>query len=210
MTTQSSKLLHSSNVFHNAHAAQLAELLVTLTQREGGLGWPAGSLPPLGIAQDDIAAFSPAGGAKVFFSNTGTEANEGALKIVRSVGKARAGWDGSSEDCPKHRIACFHNAFHGRSLGSLSVTPNAKYQKPFAPLLPGVDVGRVNDVDALRDLVTEETCGVIVEPIQGEGGIFEVDVEWLRALRKRCDEVNAVLIYDEIQVRVMLLLCSDM
>ncbi|KAJ2989635.1 hypothetical protein NUW54_g8718 [Trametes sanguinea] len=81
----------------------------------------------------------------------------------------------------------------------LSVTSNPKYQKPFLPLIPGVKVGQLNDTAALEGLVGEKTCAVIVEPIQGEGGINAADVEWLRALRKRCDEVGAVLIFDEIQ-----------
>lgn len=85
-------------------------------------------------------------------------------------------------------------------MGALSVTTNPKYQKPFAPLLPGIDVGKVNDTAALSGLITEDTCAVIVEPIQGEGGINSAKVEWLQALRKRCDDVGAVLIYDEIQV----------
>jgi acetylornithine aminotransferase len=86
-------------------------------------------------------------------------------------------------------------------MGSLSVTTNPKYQKPFAPLIPGVDVGKVNDFEGLeRGLVGEDTCAVIIEPIQGEGGILEASEEWLRALRKKCDEVGAVLIFDEIQV----------
>ncbi|KAJ7179362.1 acetylornithine aminotransferase [Mycena filopes] len=177
---QAGKLLHTSNVYHNEWAPQLAKLLVTLTQRDGGLG----SAP-------EGTGFT---GAKVFFTNSGTEANEGALKIARKVGKDRAA-DGKS----KTRIVCFENAFHGRSFGSLSVTPNPKYQTPFAPLLPGVDVGKVNDVEALAGLIGEETCAVIVEPIQGEGGVNMASEEWLRALRKRCDAVGAVLIYDEIQ-----------
>lgn len=129
---------------------------------------------------------------KVFFSNSGTEANEGALKIARKVGKDLGN--------PKSRIACFQNAFHGRSMGALSVTPNPKYQEPFAPLIPGVDVGHVNQIEALNTLVTPETCAVIIEPIQGEGGINAVKLEFLQALRKRCDDVGAVLIFDEIQV----------
>ena len=80
------------------------------------------------------------------------------------------------------------------------MTSNPKYQKPFMPLIPGVKIGKLNDTPALESLVGEKTCAVIVEPIQGEGGINAADVEWLRALRKRCDEVGAVLIYDEIQV----------
>ncbi|KAJ6599318.1 acetylornithine aminotransferase [Mycena vulgaris] len=180
---QAGKLLHTSNVYHNEWAPRLAELLVTLTQREGGLGFAPGT-------GKDTAA----GGAKVFFSNSGTEANEGALKIARKVGKDRAAAGAS-----KTRIVCFENAFHGRSMGALSVTPNPKYQAPFAPLVPGVDVGTLDDVAGLEALVTHETCAVIVEPIQGEGGVNSASAEWLAALRSRCDAVGAVLIFDEIQ-----------
>ncbi|GLB33553.1 putative class-III pyridoxal-phosphate-dependent aminotransferase family protein [Lyophyllum shimeji] len=190
---QSKKLVHASNVYHNEWAYRLAELLVTTTQFEGGLGYAPGTVPPLKFPD-----------AKVFFSNSGTEANEGALKIARKVGKDRwaaaapgRSWD--SPECTKTRIACFEGSFHGRSMGALSVTTNPKYQAPFAPLIPGVDVGRLNDMEGLKTLVGEDTCAVIVEPIQGEGGINVADVEWLRALRKRCEEVGAVLIYDEIQ-----------
>ncbi|KAF8211384.1 acetylornithine aminotransferase [Mycena galopus ATCC 62051] len=175
---QAGKLLHTSNVYHNEWAPRLAELLVTLTQREGGLGFARGT--------------APRPGAKVFFSNSGTEANEGALKIARKVGKDRGG-------ASKTRIVCFEGAFHGRSMGALSVTPNAKYQAPFAPLLPGIDIGKLNDVESLEGLVTEETCAVIVEPIQGEGGVNSADATWLAQLSARCDAVGAVLIFDEIQ-----------
>ena len=195
MRTTASTLLHSSNVYHHEHAGKLAELLITLTQSEGGLGWaPGSSHPPT----------TGTGGAKVFFSNSGTEANEGALKIARKVGKERWAaatgkpWDDPS--CDKYEIVCFERGFHGRSMGALSVTSNPKYQKPFMPLIPGVKIGKLNDTPALESLVGDKTCAVIVEPIQGEGGINAADVEWLRALRKRCDEVGAVLIYDEIQV----------
>ncbi|KAG6817217.1 hypothetical protein H0H87_011575 [Tephrocybe sp. NHM501043] len=191
LSDQAGKLLHTSNVYHHEWAGKLAEQLVTATQAEGGLGFVTGTQP-----SDS--------GAKVFFSNSGTEANEGALKIARKVGKDRWAaavpgrkWD--SPECTKIRIACFEGSFHGRSMGALSVTSNPKYQTPFAPLLPGVDVGRLNDFDGLKTLVGEDTCAVIVEPIQGEGGINVAHVDWLRALRKRCDEVGAVLIYDEIQ-----------
>ncbi|KAJ6539101.1 acetylornithine aminotransferase [Mycena capillaripes] len=175
---QAGKMIHTSNVYHNEWAPRLAQLLVTLTQRNGGLGFAPGT--------------KSSGGAKVFFSNSGTEANEGALKIARKVGKDRGG-------AGKTRIACFEGAFHGRSMGALSVTTNAKYQAPFAPLLPGIDVGRLNDTAGLATLVTDETCAVIVEPIQGEGGVNNADAEWLAALRSRCDAVGAVLIFDEIQ-----------
>jgi acetylornithine aminotransferase len=194
IAAEAKKLLHTSNVYHNEWAGKLAELLVTLTQREGGLGWAAGvhQPPSENPAQDpSIPVGEP--GAKVFFANTGTEANEGALKIARKIGKARGGHD-------KIEIVCFENAFHGRSLGALSVTPNSKYQDPFAPLLPGVRVGQVNNYEIIESLINDKTCAVIVEPIQGEGGCTAAEVAWLQALRKKCNETGAVLIFDEIQV----------
>ncbi|KAI0370201.1 acetylornithine and succinylornithine aminotransferase [Pilatotrama ljubarskyi] len=194
MRTTASTLLHTSNVYHHEYAGKLAELLIKLTQSEGGLGWAPGSSQPVANGTS---------GAKVFFANSGTEANEGALKVARKVGKERWAkatgkpWDDPS--CDKFEIVCFERGFHGRSMGALSVTSNPKYQKPFQPLIPGVKVGQLNDTTALEGLVGDKTCAVIVEPIQGEGGINAAQPEWLRALRKRCDEVGAVLIYDEIQ-----------
>jgi acetylornithine aminotransferase len=193
MSEQARKLLHGSNVYHNEWAGRLAELLVTLTRKQGGLGWTA-----------EKPYLTSGSGAKAFFCNSGTEANEAALKIGRSVGKSRwavtSGRPWDSEECTKDRIVCFENGFHGRSMGALSVTSNPKYQKPFAPLVPGIDVGKLNVIEDVDGLVRHDTCAVIVEPIQGEGGIHIADVEWLRALRKRCDQVGAVLIFDEIQV----------
>lgn len=201
MNEQASKILHTSNVYHNEWAGKLAELLVSLTRSEGGLGYPSQN-----------AAGADAGGpvarpAKVFFANSGTEANEGALKIARKAGKevwaAKTGKKWEDGGCTKTRIVCFENSFHGRSMGALSVTSNPKYQRPFEPLIPGVDVGKIDDLAGLENgLVGEDTCAVIVEPIQGEGGVCEASEEWLRALRKKCDDVGAVLIFDEIQVRL--------
>jgi acetylornithine aminotransferase len=195
---QAGKLLHTSNVYHHEWSGKLAELLVTLTQSEGGLGFKAG------------AASATDAGAKVFFANSGTEANEAALKIARKVGKDRWAaaapgrtWD--SADCTKTRIVCLERSFHGRSMGALSVTSNPKYQIPFTPLIPGIDVGKLNEFEGLDRLITDDTCGVIVEPIQGEGGVHRASEEWLRAVRRRCDEVGAVLIFDEIQVSHSLL-----
>lgn len=128
-------------------------------------------------------------------SDSGTEANEGALKFVRKYGKHV---DPSGE---KHEVVSYGEGFHGRSFGALSATWQTKYQAPFAPLLPGFVEGEFNDIESVNTRITEKTCGVIVEPIQGEGGIMPATEEWLRAVRKRCDEVGALLIYDEIQVR---------
>ena len=180
-------MLHISNLYHNEFGAKLAELLVELTK-------------------SDHSPFFD--GAKVSFANSGTEANEAALKTARKVGKERwAKATGKSSDdpsCDKYELVCFENAFHGRSMGALSVTPNSKYQNPFAPLVPGIRVGKLNAQESIDNLISEKTCGVIVEPVQGEGGLESASVDWLRALRKKCDEVGAVLIYDEIQVHAIL------
>ena len=169
-------------MYYNEPAAALASLIVRLTQREGGLGYPAGAQHPTGVP-----------GAKVFFGNSGTEANEGALKVARKVGKDRGG-------PTKTEIVCFKQSFHGRSFGALSVTSTSKYQDPFKPLVPGVRVGELNQSEGLEDLITENTCAVIVEPIQGEGGVNTADIEWMRKLVQRARDTGAVVIFDEIQV----------
>lgn len=131
--------------------------------------------------------------ASVFVCNSGSEANEAAIKFARKAGKVV---DPSGD---KYEIVSFQNGFHGRTMGSLSATPNPKYQKPFSPMVPGFKTGTYNDLSGINDLVNEKTCGVIVEPIQGEGGVMPGTEEFLVALAKRCREVGAVLIYDEIQ-----------
>ncbi|KAL4805183.1 pyridoxal phosphate-dependent transferase [Aspergillus unguis] len=168
---QAETLIHASNLYHNAWIGALSKDLITLTRESGGM-------------RD---------AAQVFIANSGTEANEAAIKFARKTGRAR---DPSGA---KHEIVSFHKSFHGRTMGALSATPNPKYQTPFSPMLPGFKYGTYNDIAQLQELVTEKTCGVIVEPIQGEGGVNVATPEFLSALRKRCDEVGAVLIFDEIQ-----------
>ncbi|KAL2818303.1 pyridoxal phosphate-dependent transferase [Aspergillus granulosus] len=168
---QAETLLHASNLYHNAWVGALSKDLITLTRESG--------------AMRDAA--------QVFIANSGTEANEAAIKFARKTGRAR---DPSGA---KHEVVSFHNSFHGRTMGALSATPNPKYQTPFSPMLPGFKYGKYNDIAQLQELVTDKTCGVIVEPIQGEGGVHVATPEFLAALRKRCDEVGAVLIFDEIQ-----------
>lgn len=163
--------MHTSNLYHNPHTGVLSKQLIQLTHATGGF----------------------ASATRSFICNSGSEANEAAIKFARKVGKS------VSPEKPKHDFVSFHNSFHGRTMGSLSATPNPKYQKPFSPMVPGFKYGNFNDVEGIQDLVTEETCGVIVEPIQGEGGVNVATPEFLVALRKRCTEVGAVLIYDEIQ-----------
>jgi acetylornithine aminotransferase len=163
--------MHTSNLYHNPLTGLLSKQLIQLTHATGGF----------------------ASATRTFICNSGSEANEAAIKFARKVGKS------VSPDKPKYEFVSFHNSFHGRTMGSLSATPNPKYQQPFSPMVPGFKYGKFNDVDAIKDLVTEETCGVIVEPIQGEGGVNVATPEFLTALRKRCTEVGAVLIFDEIQ-----------
>lgn len=163
--------MHASNLYHNSWTGTLSKLLVTTTVESG--------------AMRDAS--------QAFISNSGTEANEAALKFARKVGHSL---DPSGS---KIEIVSFHNSFHGRTFGALSATPNPKYQAPFAPMVPGCKYGTYNDIEQLPTLITEKTCGVIVEPIQGEGGVNVATPEFLTALRARCDEVGAVLIFDEIQ-----------
>ncbi|KAL9105485.1 MAG: hypothetical protein Q9187_008703, partial [Circinaria calcarea] len=164
-------LVHASNLYHNAWTGELSKLMVTKTRESGSMH----------------------SASKLFVCNSGSEANEAAIKFARKVGKIR---DPTGE---KYEIVSFHNSFHGRTMGSLSATPNPKYQKPFAPMLPGFKYGDYNDEAGIEDLVTEKTCGVIVEPIQGEGGVIVANPSFLQALRDRCNKFGAVLIYDEIQ-----------
>lgn len=127
---------------------------------------------------------------RVFFCNSGTEANEAALKFARKWAKAQGS---------KTKIVAFSGGFHGRSFGALSVTYKAQYREPFAPLLPGVTFVPFNDLAAAEQAIDDETCAVIVEPIQGEGGVHPAKFEFLPWLRQLCDRHNALLIFDEVQ-----------
>ncbi|GMF02370.1 unnamed protein product [Ambrosiozyma monospora] len=169
MFEQANTLVHSSNLYHNLYTGELSKQLVLKTKEFGGMH----------------------DAARVFLANSGTEANEAALKFARKYGKS------ISED--KTEFITFETSFHGRSMGALSVTPNPKYQAPFAPLIPGVKVAKPNDINSVRDLISEKTCGVIIEPIQGEGGIRPMKQDFLIQLKQLTQEHNALLIYDEIQ-----------
>jgi acetylornithine/N-succinyldiaminopimelate aminotransferase len=132
---------------------------------------------------------------RVFFTNSGTEANEGALKFIRK-------YHYDAGDSERKEIICFTGAFHGRTLGSLSLTPKEKYQKPFAPLMPGVIVAQYNDIASAEAAISHKTAAVIVEPVQGEGGINPATPEFLQALRRLCDERGALLWFDQVQCGV--------
>ena len=129
---------------------------------------------------------------KVYFCNSGAEANEGALKFARKVAYANG-----QEN--KTKIVSFSHAFHGRTIGALSITPKEKYQTPFKPLVPGAVIGEFNDIDSAKAIIDDDTVAVVVEPIQGEGGINIATAEFLRALRQLCDDHQAALIFDEVQ-----------
>ncbi|ODV93133.1 hypothetical protein PACTADRAFT_72215 [Pachysolen tannophilus NRRL Y-2460] len=169
MFEQANTLVHSSNLYHNLWTGELSKQLVKATKETGGM-------------------FNA---SRVFLGNSGTEANEAALKFARKYGK--------SIDEKKTKFITFETSFHGRSLGSLSVTPNPKYQKPFSPLIAGVSVAKPNDIKSVEALIDQDTCGVIIEPVQGEGGVRPMDTKFLIELKKLCQENKALLIYDEIQ-----------
>jgi acetylornithine aminotransferase len=163
--------MHTSNLYHNPWTGALSKLLVSTTKATGGMH----------------------DATRAFICNSGTEANEAAIKFARKVGKEL---DPSDQ---KFEIVSFKGAFHGRTLGALSATPTPKYQAPFAPLIPGFRYGTLNDEASIETLVNPRTAGVLIEPIQGEGGVHIATPSFLTALARRCREVGAVLIYDEIQ-----------
>jgi acetylornithine/N-succinyldiaminopimelate aminotransferase len=160
VTEQAGRLMHVSNLFYTEPAMRLAQRLAR------------GSL-----------------GGKVFFCNSGAEANECAIKLVR---RRR----------PRGDIVVLEGAFHGRTYGALSATPQESKQEPFAPLVPGFVVVPREDPDALRDAVGDRTAAVMIEPIQGESGIHPIRQEMLEAARAACDANGALLVFDEVQCGV--------
>ena len=132
---------------------------------------------------------------KVHFSLTGADANEGAFKFARRYAREHGHTD-------KYHILAFSNAFHGRLFGSLAATPRPKYQEAFLPLMPGVRFAEFNNLESARAQMADDVCAIIVEPIQGEGGIHPASPEFLRGLRTLADEYDALLIYDEVQCGV--------
>jgi acetylornithine/N-succinyldiaminopimelate aminotransferase len=156
-------LIHTSNLYYTAPQAELAAVLCEKSFAD-----------------------------RAFFTNSGTEANEGAIKFAR-----KAAYDSGSPD--KTEIVAFSHAFHGRTMGSLAMTPKEKYQEPFKPLMSGVTIAEYNDIASAEAAISDKTCAVFVEPVQGEGGIHPATPEFLKTLRRLCDQHNALLIFDEIQ-----------
>ncbi len=129
---------------------------------------------------------------RIFFTNSGTEAIEGAIKAAKKYAYTRDGHAG-------HEIIAMNHSFHGRSIGALSVTGNKHYQEPFEPLVPGVRFAEFNQLDSVKALINERTCAIIFETVQGEGGIYPATQEFMEGVRALCDEHDILLILDEIQ-----------
>lgn len=163
LKNQIDKVIHTSNLYYNIPMIEAAQKLV----KASGL-------------------------SKVFFTNSGTEAIEGAIKVARKYAYLKDG-------CTDHEIIAMDHSFHGRSLGALSVTGNAHYQEPFKPLIGGVKFAKFNDLESVKAQITDKTCGIIMETVQGEGGIYPADPEFIKGVRKLCDEKDILLILDEIQ-----------
>ena len=160
---QIDRLIHTSNLYYNEPMADAAEKLVKASGMD-----------------------------KVFFTNSGTEAIEGALKAARKYAYLR---DGHND----HEIIAMNHSFHGRNMDALSVTGNTHYQDPFRPLIGGIRFANFNDLESVKAQVTEKTCAIILETVQGEGGIYPADPEFLKGVRALCDEKDILLILDEIQ-----------
>lgn len=163
LKAQIDKVIHTSNLYYNV---------------------------PMGQAAKQLA--ESAGMSKVFFTNSGTEAIEGAIKVARKYAYLR-------DNANDHEIIAMHSSFHGRSLGALSVTGNTHYQDPFKPLIGGIRFADFNDIDSVKAQITDKTCAIIMETVQGEGGIYPADPAFLKEVRKICDEKDILLILDEIQ-----------
>ena len=163
LKSQIDKLMHISNLYYNEPIIEAGAKLVQASHME-----------------------------KAFFTNSGTEAIEGALKAAKKYAYER---DGHAD----HEIIAMNHSFHGRSIGALSVTGNAHYREPFEPLMGGVKFADFNDLESVKAQITDKTCAIITETVQGEGGIYPATKEFLEGLRKLCDEKDIILILDEIQ-----------
>ena len=163
LKAQIDKLLHTSNYFYNVPAINAAHRLKALTGMD-----------------------------RVFFTNSGAEAVEGAVKSAMKFGYGKDGRD-------DHEVIALEHSFHGRTYGALSVTGNEAYRKPFGPMAANVRFAKMNDIDSVKALVNDRTCAMIMEVVQGEGGIIPAEQEFLEQVRQICDENGMLLIFDEIQ-----------
>lgn len=163
LENQIHKVAHTSNLFYNVPMTEAAKKVVEASGMD-----------------------------KVFFTNSGTEAIEGAIKTARKYAYIR---DGKAD----HEIIAMNHSFHGRSVGALSVTGNPHYQEAFKPLMGGVKFADFNDLDSVKAQITDKTCAIILETVQGEGGIYPADPKFLEGIREICDEKDILMILDEIQ-----------
>lgn len=163
LKAQVDKLLHTSNLYYNVPTIEAAK-----------------------------KALKASGMDRIFFTNSGTEAIEGAIKAAKKYAFTRDGHAG-------HEIIAMNHSFHGRSIGALSVTGNADYQEPFEPLMPGVKFADFNNLESVKAQITDKTCAIIMETVQGEGGIYPAEKEFIEGVRALCDEKDILLILDEIQ-----------
>lgn len=160
---QIDKIIHTSNLYYNVPAIEAAKKIVDAT----GLD-------------------------RVFFTNSGTESIEGAIKLARKYYYV-------NKNANDSEIIAMENSFHGRSLGALAVTGQPKYQEAFKPLMSGVKYAKFNDLNSVKELVNSKTCAIIMETVQGEGGLYPADKEFIQGVRKICDDNDIVFILDEIQ-----------
>ncbi|GAB3621720.1 acetylornithine transaminase [Glutamicibacter endophyticus] len=172
---------------HPLHTSVISSQLATLGHVSNFFTSPG----QIALAESLLKIASAPGGSKVFFTNSGTEANEAALKLARR--------NTGSAERPRTKVIALENAFHGRSLGALSLTWKKAYREPFEPLPGEVQWVPAGDVEALREAVDEHTQAVFIEPIQGEAGVHELSTEYLRAARAITHEAGALLIFDEVQ-----------
>lgn len=163
LKNQVDKLLHVSNLYYNEPVADAAEKLLKVSGMD-----------------------------RVFFTNSGTEAIEGALKAARKYSYSKYGKE-------RYEIIAMNHSFHGRSMGALSVTGTEKYRTPFEPLIGGVKFADFNDLDSVKESVTDKTCAILMETVQGEGGIYPATTEFIQGVRALCEEKDILLILDEIQ-----------
>ncbi len=163
LKTQIDKLMHISNLYYNVPAINAAKRLLKASRMD-----------------------------RVFFTNSGTEAIEGAIKAAKKYAYTRDGEAG-------HEIIAMEHSFHGRSLGALAVTGNAHYREPFGPMMPGVKFATFNDLESVKAQITDKTCAILYETVQGEGGIYPADKAFMEGVRALCDEHDILLILDEIQ-----------
>jgi acetylornithine/N-succinyldiaminopimelate aminotransferase len=163
------ELIHTSNLYYTRPQGELARRLVEIVGAPG----------------------------KVFFSNSGAEANEAAIKLARKFGNECSGPLPSGK--PRFEILTFHRSFHGRTMAGISATAQVKVKQGFAPLLPGFKHLPFNDLPAVEAAITDETVGVLLEPVQGEGGVYPASKEFLLGLRRICDQHGLLLMLDEIQ-----------